>query len=274
VQVGTWPELLTLAFRSCCLAPIEDDWHERLEAAAAALPDAFWATSLAADRENTSIILAAALYAVLSAVPPGIPLPEIPESLPERARRQLDDLLLLYAGIDQNLPQDIAQIKAIIESPIERFMRTIRVYHDHRLMELDPWQQALVERLNHDAGAADSGLERCFEECFKTLDAKVPPALRGLHTGVFAEPAQPVALDASVQWLAVRDPLEEVEVVAGMVQTALATGRVDAPSDIGILLPAGSGYAPLLREAGCATSSTCPKRPHAGQASSLPRGRA
>ena len=86
VQVGSWPELLTLAFRSCCLTPMEDDWHERLETTAAALPDAFWAASLAADSKNTPLLLAAALHAVLCAVPPGTPLPEIPERLPERAR--------------------------------------------------------------------------------------------------------------------------------------------------------------------------------------------
>ena len=246
LQVGTWPELLTLAFRSCCLAPLEDDWHERLETAAAALPDAFWAASLAADSDNALSILATALRDVICAVPPGTSLPEIPESFPKRARRQLDDLRLLYAGIDHELPQDLAQIKAVIESPVQRFMRTIRITHDERLMELNPWQQALVNRLNHDA--ADAGQEQCFEVYFTCPDVEVPPSLQSMHAGVFAEQAQPVVLDDSVQWLAVRDPLEEVEVVSGMIQTALATGEIESPSGIGILLPAGSDYAPLLRE--------------------------
>jgi ATP-dependent helicase/nuclease subunit B len=246
LQVGTWSELLSLAFSSCCLASLDDDWHERLETAAAALPDAFWAASLAADSDNTSLILATALRDVICAVPPGTSLPEIPESIPRRARRQLDDLRLLYAGIDHVLPQDLAHIKAIIESPVQRFIRMIRVSHDERQMELDLWQQALVERLNHDA--ADAGQEQCFEMYFSSPDMEVPLPLQSLHTGVFVAPAQPVVLDDSVQWLAVRDPLEEVEVVSGMIQTALATGEIESPSGIGILLPVGSDYAPLLRE--------------------------
>ena len=248
VQVGTWPELLTLAMRSCCLVPTEDDWQERLKSAAAALPDAFWADSLTADLDNTSHLLAVALHDLLCAMPHGTSPPKIPESLPQRARRQIGDLLRLHAEIERVLPQDLAHIKAVIESPVQRFMRMIRVYHDERLMELNPWQQALVERLIQDAGSPEARLAGCFDVCFSSPVMEALPALQSLRVGVFAEPAQTVALDNSVQWLAVRDPLEEVEVAAGMIQNSLASGEVDALADIGILLPLGGGYAPLLRE--------------------------
>ena len=57
------------------------------------------------------------------------------------------------------------------------------------------------------------------------------------------------ALDDTVQWLGVRDFLQEAEVAAGMVQRLLAEDGSLTPADIGLLLPDEFEYSVAVEDA-------------------------
>jgi ATP-dependent helicase/nuclease subunit B len=112
------------------------------------------------------------------------------------------------------------------------------------------WQSALIEKLNREAGAGESdaalaGILRSY--------SRPKAAAHRAHSGCCrrgcSSTAEKAALDESVQWLGVRDFLQEAEVAAGMVQRMLAEDASLTPADIGLLLPDEFEYAVAVEDA-------------------------
>jgi len=69
-----------------------------------------------------------------------------------------------------------------------------------------------------------------------------------LKAHIFTSGPEKAALDQSVQWIGVRDFLEEAEVAAGMVQSILEKYEGTRPADIGLLLPESFEYAVAVED--------------------------
>jgi RecB family exonuclease len=74
-------------------------------------------------------------------------------------------------------------------------------------------------------------------------------SLQALQQHLFAAPEEKPSRDTTVQWLGVRDFLEEAEVAAGMAQQMLAENPDLRPSDIGLLMPDSFGYSLAINDA-------------------------
>ena len=139
----------------------------------------------------------------------------------------------------------------------EDALHTLRVERVEGVPALTRWQQALVEKLNRDAGepASDEALVAILKDVLEPEATAAPGApsasssLRVLQSRLFGASAEKAALDASVQWVGVRDFLQEAEVAAGMVQRLLAEDPGLKPAEIGLLLPDEFEYAVAVEDA-------------------------
>lgn len=249
--VGTWPELLDWARRAYLVSAPGDVWGEALRRALGAVSGAFWCESFAVAPEETAETVGSALHRVLSASDPhagsvarGL------EVLPARARRHLADLLRLAEALAGRLPDDLFVIRALLAAEAREALRTIAVHRLEGVPPLSRWQAALVDKLNRDAGerTSDGDLVHILGASFAAAPGG-RGALGVLQSGLFAEAAGKADLDHSVQWIGVRDFLQEAEVAAGMVQRLLAEDRALAPADIALLIPESFEYALALEDA-------------------------
>ena len=173
------------------------------------------------------------------------------EGLAERPRRHLADLLRLAKALGGRLPPELAAIRELLAADASQALRTLRVISVDGVPALTRWQRALIEKLNRDAAVDDdpalarvlspgAGGERC---------GAAPGALGVLQAQLYRATADKAPLDESVQWLGVRDFLQEAEVAAGMVQRLLAEDSKLKPADIGLLLPDEFEYAVAVEDA-------------------------
>ena len=259
IVVGTWPELLSLARRCFVLPPEDSAWSTRLGEALAEIPGAFWRESLAVARDETTAAVAEALEMLLTGLGPDRSLDTLPRAgLPPRLLRRLNDLTRLHAAMGKVLPPDLATIRAILTADPARCLQSIDLLHCPDFPALDPWQAALVARLRADCPATSEPApsRSAHIEILQQVAAETPAAVPGtalhaLQTRLFTERADipPVTLDQSqLQWLAVRDYLQEAEVAVGMIQTALQGDPTLSPVDFALLLPDDERYHAAVAE--------------------------
>ena len=261
VRVGTWGELLE-ALRSACLMPKPpEDFRERVAHAAAQNQDAFWGESFKTAPEETAAVLAAELTRLLESLPPGEDFaPDTEGELEGRGQRHLLELVALSgamgADLRSRMPPRLGLEHDLLAAPLEQSRPRFTIYIASETLHLTPIQQALAARLEAAcAEAPDPALTQALRDGLTWAPAaEAPPSLVALQRHLFAAaPGKPAPLDdavqrAAVQWVAARDPLEEVEVCAGMIQQALAKDKKLSPSDIALLLPEDATYAPLVRD--------------------------
>ncbi len=251
VVVGTWTELLESARQAYLLPEPDGEWRSAFEEALAGLPDAFWAQSYAVARDETGTAVATALRELLGALGPSEAVDGIGmDALTPRARRHLTDLGLLRDELGDSLPDELATIRALYGASPKDAIAGLRVYRVADLPRLDRWQAALVEKLNADAGEGEG---THLADLLAAMGGDRPRGIAGsaltrLQTGLYASDAVRGPLDESVQWLGLRDALEEVEVAAGMTQALIAADAALVPADIGLLVPGDPDYIARVRE--------------------------
>lgn len=256
---GTWPELVARAQRTYLVPDCADNWEERLGLALSELQDAFWSESLAVAPVETREALTAALVQIASATDPRCDICDIDEhaleALPERPRRRLADLLRLMDALAGSLPRELSTIRHLLAAGYADALHGIRVVRVEGIPALSRWQAALVEKLNRDLETEPDGgiadlvpvgiLSRVLGgDCA----ARAETALGALQGRLFADSEYKAELDATLQWIGVRDYLQEVEVAAGMVQRLLAECPELKPAEIGLLVPERFEY-PVALEA-------------------------
>ena len=253
VVVGTWSELIEWARRTYLVPAPAEDWEPFFTAALTRLKDAFWSESFSVAPAETAQAVAAALDAVLSATDPGGDLKELKlDGLPERPRRHLDDLLRLASELGSRLPPELAAMRELLAAKPEDALHGLRVEWVEGVPTLSRWQAALIEKLNRDAGdvAPNAALLGALEKVLADDGTGVGPGALGVLQSQLYRPSQDkVAIDDSVQWLGVRDFLQEAEVAAGMAQRMLAEDASLTPADIGLLLPDEFEYAVAVEDA-------------------------
>ena len=248
--VGAWSELMEWARRAYLLPAPAEDWEHVFATALGELKDAFWADSFKVAPVETAAAVARALVALLSATDPVRGAEELRfEGLAERPRRHLADLERLVQTLNGRLPPELVAIRELLAAKREDALHTLRVEQIEGVPALTGWQKALVKKLNLDAGepAPDEALASALTAAPGAPSAS--SSLRVLQSRLFGTSGAKAPLDGSVQWLGVRDFLQEAEVAAGMVQRLLAEEPELTPAEIGLLLPDEFEYAVAVEDA-------------------------
>jgi ATP-dependent helicase/nuclease subunit B len=243
VIVGEWSTLIEHARAAYLIPPlVDDDWTVSLADAMAGLRDAFWSDSFKLATQDVVPEVARALRDLLIAAGPNGSLAHTSEaSLPERTRRNMNDLVRLWDATEHLLPVDLQLASQVRHADASDVFHGLSVAHCPGMPELDPWRRAVIEKLNRDNGPPPANL---IEILCKPL-AVVPRATETTSHGTLARALFDVGVarrckDDTVQIIGVRDHLEEIEVAAGMVQKLAKAGMPYA--DIGILVPNDADY--------------------------------
>ena len=153
------------------------------------------------------------------------------------------------------MPPELAAIRDLLAADPRDALRALRVICGRGVPALSRWQRALIEKLNRDAagcgddGAAIGVLQARAGECATESAAASWARSACCRRGSIGQLRVKAPLDESVQWLGVRDFLQEAEVAAGMVQRLLAEDSKLKPADIGLLLPDEFEYAVAVEDA-------------------------
>ena len=230
---GTWPELMAQAEADYLLPPVTDVWPEKLKQAAARRQDAFWAASLEVAPRETLAELDAALHRLLEAAGPDSEGQDLLSKIPAESRlhRRLSDLLQVVAAVG-SLPGALQKMACLLTGR-QPPLRAIRVYYCRERMDLDPWQTAVLDKIEGDAPPRDPHLQSILETAlaFPEADSAALKAVCNLYHG---ETPPPPKIDG-VRIIAARDRLAEAEIAAGLIQNAITGGCPMA--EIGLLLP-------------------------------------
>jgi len=251
VLVGTWTELANLAQRSYLLPSHPDEWTPRFDAAITALPDAFWQESLKAAPTETASVVENALVKLLESIGTGSSLePASDDAFPPRLARRQADLARLHEQMGFILPPHLALIRQVLDADATIALNPLAVYHVEGRPDLDPWQRALLEKLARECpDCRDQGLQELLHAALAPSPAASPgTSLHAIQHSLFDPNPAKVSLDPEpVQWFSVRDALEELEVVSGMIQKAMREDASISWSDFALLLPSDTLYPVLAR---------------------------
>jgi hypothetical protein len=253
VVVGSWQELIAWARHAYLVPPCSEKWQEALHAALDGLKDAFWSDSCSIAPVETAAAVSSALEQILSATDPAVEIaaPGLSD-LPQRPGRHLGDLVRLAQSLGGRLPPELEAIKAVLAADRCNALHTLRVECVRGAPLLTRWQSELIEKLNRDAGDAVAGepFRNLLEGVFspeRRRDSR--DALGSLQSQLYRPTEHRTELDESVQWLGVRDFLQEAEVAAGMVQRLLAEHPDLKASQIGLLVPDSFEYSVAVEDA-------------------------
>ena len=233
---------------------------------------AFWSRSFAVAPEETVGAVRESLIELLSATDPykGLGTHDL-DQLPDEPRQVVRDLLQLAASLTGRLPGDLDTVQRLLRADSSGIPHPILVYLSNRIVRTSRWQQALIDKLNRDAGQAGAVLQPSVAAAFhESLEARAGAApgsaLRALQDQLFGPSAHVTAIDKSVQWVGVRDYFQEAETAAAMAQRVLAESPALRPAEIGILLPDTFEYSiaaeDAFRLAGLALSGVPGERWH------------
>ena len=240
ILVGTWPELIDQAKDAYLISPQTGDWKTHFHNALKNIPDAFWSNSFEVSPEETAAEVEAALSLLVSATEAGsdIALADS-DQLPQRPRKHVQDVVRLLHELDGQLPDELFAAQKLIDPASNTAIRKLAVCHIHGFPSLTRWQVALIDKLNADAGIErDAEMMRLLESLLLDTSPATPQtSLDALQQHLFAAPEEKAPVDNTVQWLGVRDFMEEAEVAAGMAQQILAENPGLTSSDIGLLMP-------------------------------------
>jgi len=236
-QAGTWLELISTAVNAYGLAQHQDKWQDRFIEALNVCDDGFWSKSFSVAPEETATLLSKELDLLIRVMGPDVDsfvIDNIPE-LSHRAVGHLQDLDRLHQQMDRLLPVDLAIVRAVMVIDKQQTLRRVKVEVSPNIELLNPWQQTLIDKLNLDSSESHTELFP-FSELLCNSNSQ-DNAAGQLQKTIFTAQAQRINLDDSLQWIAVRDYLEEIEIVAGMIQQQLRESPQLSFADIGILLP-------------------------------------
>lgn len=249
VQVGTWIELVQAATDAYLLSETESHWNDSLANALEQLPDCFWSKSYTVAPAETTAVISRELDNLIRSLPPGKDIPLITNTdLSRRGQQHLADLKLLHQGMGGALPADLEATTKLLNTSSENILRCLNVHVIEEISLLNPWQEALITKLNKDNTAQNSDMiTNLLQKNLIPSTGDKTTALDILQADLFQNTMTPSALDSSLQWLAARDYLEEVEVVAGMIQKSHQKSGV-AYADVALLLPGDPTYSIAVQD--------------------------
>lgn len=254
VQIGTWPELIAQSKSAYIIAPHISDWKSQFHLALEQLPDAFWSNSFDVAPQEVAAEVEAALSLVVSATQLSFDVsntfPNFDQIL-DRPKRHVEDIFRLLVKLDGLLPDELLDIQQLIAAETSAAIRQIAVYYVEGFPSLTRWQEALIDKLNADSGIEpDPALTGLIASLLlDPFPGEPQTSLQAIQQRLFAVPEDTAPLDDTVQWVGVRDFLEEAEMAASMAQQILAETPGLAPADIGLLLPDTFEYSLAVNDA-------------------------
>lgn len=252
VLVGTWVELLEYARKAYLLPHSDNDWDEVFHATLSDLNNAFWAGSYSVSPQETASTIETSYREIVTAtdVATDFNIPES-EQLSERTRNHLKDFSLLNNALEDVLPSDIDLMRQLVRADVSNSIQQLYVYFIEDVPSLSRWQLALIEKLNSDVDiSVDESLNTILKTSLSVYIASgKKSSLKALQGGLFEAPEKKTKLDKSVQWVGVRDYLEEAEVAAGLVQSMLAKKEDLSPANVGLLIPDSFEYSVAVEDA-------------------------
>ena len=243
--VGEWSTLIEHARAAYLIPPMDDvidDWHRALADAMASIPDAFWSESFKLAPQDVVPEIARALRELLIAAGPDGVLSLAPDgSLPMRTRCNVNDLSRLWEATGRLYPVDLQMARRVLDANASDVFQGLSVAHDPGMPTLDPWRNAVIEKLNRDNGPPPAELvDTLCDSLTLAPRAAATTSLGTLQRTLFDVDTIGRPRDGFVNFIGVRDYLEEVEVAVGMVQKL---AKANTPyADIGFLLPADADY--------------------------------
>ncbi|MFO7840196.1 MAG: hypothetical protein R6X08_11950, partial [Desulfosalsimonadaceae bacterium] len=172
--------------------------------------------------------------------------PHTIDALSQRGTSHLHDLLQLFATIEHELPADLEVVSQILNIPASEALRVFAVQVSPAATPLDPWAQALVNKLNQDSAAhapTQAQTTQVFEHIAPAPSqgnsalAHLQQYLFDPDAEVYAAPEDEAGAPRGVEWIGARDYLEETEVAVGMIQAQMEADPQLEYRDIAILLP-------------------------------------
>lgn len=233
VKVVTWPELIEEVRLAYVLAPFADDWHETVRQAISETPDGFWSKSFNVDPSGTTAAVALALDEAICNG--GMKDNLADPSLSDRTNGTLGDLKRLWEQTENALPPELSLIEKVRTNP-ERAMTKFTIHSLEGWPRLDRNQTDFLTLLSERGEEPDETLMGVLSMVAALPDlSETTPAPQRLAHLCFSSQKGELQSDDQIGFLIARDPLEEVECAAGMVQ--LLTQEGTAPEEIGILVP-------------------------------------
>ena len=243
VKVGTFDVLLDLLFEYWLL-PVTDEseWRTKLSRVALGMTDAFWAKSIKTDEKSVVDELDTSVQVLLNALPLDRDELSLLEDNTARYARYYNDLVALHNSMGNVLPSALGKASLWNRSLGLKPLEEIVVYADASL-QLEAWQWEVVKKLQ--SPSLDESFQKLYAQTFaSTLDSKHED-ISYLQSTLFSDELfQNPPERNKLQWLVARDVQQEVEVVAGMVQSAVKSGA--SFDDIAIVIPRDGWYKDFL----------------------------
>ncbi|WP_421718057.1 PD-(D/E)XK nuclease family protein [Algiphilus sp.] len=247
-RVGTWPDLIAQA-RNAWLLPEQQDWAAALHHCLAEATDAFWAASYQADPDGVARAVETGWRETLCAQSPASKWPSPTDA---RIATRLADLARLNEIPLAAWPENLATVRQVQEQDSGP-VRPLTITSCAMAGELDPWQRALIDRIN---AQSEDLLPTEWQEAITDFEQTLaePRATSGSRLRVAQEtlfaPEQrqwSEEDDGSCVFVGVRDDLESVEIAAALIQQQMERDAELRFADFGILMPREEGLADLLR---------------------------
>ncbi len=239
VVVGTWVELLTTLENLFLVEVPTSDWAATLASCAEQVDRAFWRSSLEVAPAETLSCLDCELQRLLCACGPEKTLASFDaSSLSLRGKSHYNDLAKLHRQMGHALPDDLALVRSILDADPARCIKPVVIYDRLLQTPLNPWQQSLLAHVRESfAAEPDRRLEDDLAGLATQEQGRGQTNLQHLSQNLFSGAAARQPLDGSLQWLAVRDSLQEVEVAASMILHAHRSNPDLEFSDLALLIP-------------------------------------
>ncbi len=244
VKVLTWPELLEEVRLAYLLRPFADDWTDTVKKAINEMKGGFWRQSFEVDPNGTTFVVAAALDEVIRSR--GKHGEWTNPSLSDRTSATLSDLRDLWGHTGEAQPPELNLIDAVRESP-DRAINRFSVHWIEGWPRLDGHQRDLLGLLGDRGGETDGRLMTILDDASSLPElSEATSAPQVLARDCFTGGQNKIRPSDDIGFLVARDPLEEVECVAGLFQLMINQGI--SAQDIGVLLPDDPYYHQSLAE--------------------------
>jgi len=243
VKVGTFDVLLDLLLEYWLLQVTdESEWRMKLSHTALGMSDAFWAESIKTDEKSVVDELDTSLQVLLNALPLDVDELSVLEANTARYSRYYNDLVALHNGMGNILPSTLGKARLWNKSSELKSLEEIVVYADVTL-QLEAWQWEVVKKLQSQS--LDVLFQTLYAQTFALKFNSEYDDIIYLQSMLFTDqlPNNPSKKNR-LQWLVARDVQQEVEIVAGMVQTAVKSGA--SFDDIAIVIPRDGWYKDFL----------------------------
>jgi len=247
VVVGTFVSLLSHVKDAYLIPELNSEWDKQFYEALES-QNAFWSESYQVGPDETSSIIKQALVSLITALHVSSDLKlENTDQLSLRPQHHVNDLIQLYHSLSNTLGDDYELLRQCIRADSQKALRKLHIHIDSSISNLTLWQKLLIDKITLDSNnETQTDYSQYLQpECIK----KSGTALSALQSQVFDHVNESCELDESIQFIGLRDFMEEADVAAGMVQEILKQHDELSQSDIGLLIPDDFEYSLAVEDA-------------------------